>query len=392
MFVVDALHMVRGIAPIMAVFGGSIIGIQRYRAECSKRRLLGQFHFWVCSLGTMRFLPQALYGLLGMPRRYHENRRNVPSSLQPPMTSNALMSVGGLNCRLRPACVLFKSDLERSRAKRPAGKPWGGESLEWKHRRPRPGMATGARTLPIVYRWAYEQSTRRDQGFSCHKMNRLPHCRRRGPTHECLILFMDGIAAMRGWGIRTNGCSQAWLEGRADRRFSRREHVVSAAGENRRLGGFSRWSARSSRCSSARTRCAWDHGGLAGERCRGLLWFQQRRLGPEHAWRCHAGYLAARGNDMTASSSDSRGRGFRRYIHGWTANGVADSERRGVFRRVQSGQFVLYLHGGHGLHLMGGLWPRRNEMTSVCMRSGAPSSAERGNSAPSRSDVSTSCC
>src|SRR5712671_6894918 len=72
MFVVAHFHMVMGIAPIMAVFGG----IYHWYPLMTGRMLnepLGKFHFWVTFLGAYSiFLPLHYLGFLGVPRRYFE--------------------------------------------------------------------------------------------------------------------------------------------------------------------------------------------------------------------------------------------------------------------------------------------------------------------------------
>src|SRR5213083_1367401 len=72
MFVVAHFHMVMGIAPIMAVFGG----IYHWYPKVTGRMLnevLGKFHFWVTFLGAyLIFFPMHYLGLLGVPRRYVE--------------------------------------------------------------------------------------------------------------------------------------------------------------------------------------------------------------------------------------------------------------------------------------------------------------------------------
>src|SRR5438128_2417597 len=70
MFVVAHFHMVMGIAPLMAVFGG----IYHWYPKVTGRMLneaLGRFHFWVSFLGAYAiFFPMHYLVLLGMPRRY----------------------------------------------------------------------------------------------------------------------------------------------------------------------------------------------------------------------------------------------------------------------------------------------------------------------------------
>src|SRR4026209_1155706 len=70
MFVVAHFHMVMGMAPIMAVFGG----IYHWYPKVTGRMLneaLGRFHFWVSFLGAyLIFFPMHYLGLIGIPRRY----------------------------------------------------------------------------------------------------------------------------------------------------------------------------------------------------------------------------------------------------------------------------------------------------------------------------------
>src|SRR5438034_1239106 len=72
MFVVAHFHMVMGIAPIMAVFGG----IYHWYPKVTGRMLnevLGRFHFWVSFLGAYAiFFPMHYLGLLAMLRCYHD--------------------------------------------------------------------------------------------------------------------------------------------------------------------------------------------------------------------------------------------------------------------------------------------------------------------------------
>src|SRR5690242_10984717 len=72
MFVVAHFHMVMGIAPIMAVFGG----IYHWYPKVTGRMLndaMGKFHFWVTFLGAYAiFFPMHYLGLMGVPRRYYE--------------------------------------------------------------------------------------------------------------------------------------------------------------------------------------------------------------------------------------------------------------------------------------------------------------------------------
>src|SRR5881296_678632 len=95
MFVVAHFHMVMGIAPIMAVFGG----IYHWYPKVTGRMLnepLGKFHFWVTFLGAyLIYFPMHYLGLLGVPRRYHDigEAAFIPSSTH---TLNAFITIMAL--------------------------------------------------------------------------------------------------------------------------------------------------------------------------------------------------------------------------------------------------------------------------------------------------------
>src|SRR5436190_15569337 len=82
MFVVAHFHMVMGIAPIMAVFGG----IYHWYPKVTGRMLndrIGPTHFWITVLGTyLIYFPMHYLGVLGMPRRYYnwEGYQFIPQS------------------------------------------------------------------------------------------------------------------------------------------------------------------------------------------------------------------------------------------------------------------------------------------------------------------------
>src|SRR5213082_3142356 len=70
-FVVAHFHMVMGVSPILAVFGG----IYHWYPKITGRMLndtLGRIHFWLTFLGTYAiYLPMHYLGILGVPRRYY---------------------------------------------------------------------------------------------------------------------------------------------------------------------------------------------------------------------------------------------------------------------------------------------------------------------------------
>src|SRR5437667_88935 len=157
MFVVAHFHMVMGIAPIMAVFGG----IYHWYPKVTGRMLneaLGRFHFWVSFLGAYAvFFPMHYLGLLGMPRRYHDIGETafVPASAH---DLNAFMSVAALIVGFAQLVFLFNLIWSLFKGKEAGGNPWGAASLEWQTPQTPPGHGNWGKELPLVYRWAYDYS------------------------------------------------------------------------------------------------------------------------------------------------------------------------------------------------------------------------------------------
>src|ERR1700686_5225133 len=157
MFVVAHFHMVMGIAPIMAVFGG----IYHWYPKVTGRMLneaLGRFHFWVSFLGAYAvFFPMHYLGLLGMPRRYHDIGETafIPASAH---DLNAFMSGAALIVGFAQLVFLFNLIWSLFKGKEAGGNPWGAASLEWQTPQTPPGHGNWGKDLPMVYRWAYDYS------------------------------------------------------------------------------------------------------------------------------------------------------------------------------------------------------------------------------------------
>ena len=157
MFVVAHFHMVMGIAPIFAIFGA----IYHWYPKVTGRLLndrLGKLHFWVTFLGAYAiFFPLHYIGLMGVPRRYYEmgEMAFVPPST---VTLNEFITIVALI--VGAAQLSFVFNLVRSlRRGRPAGgNPWGATTLEWQTPQTPPGHGNWGKTLPVVYRWAYDYS------------------------------------------------------------------------------------------------------------------------------------------------------------------------------------------------------------------------------------------
>jgi cytochrome c oxidase subunit 1 len=156
-FVVAHFHMVMGVSPILAIFGG----IYHWFPKATGRMLndtLGKLHFWVTFLGTYAiYFPMHYLGFLGVPRRYYnfETFEFIPPSaqaLQAIITVVALM-VGGFQ-------IVFLYNLVWSafKGKRADGNPWRATTLEWQTPDTPPVHGNWGPRLPVVYRWAYDYS------------------------------------------------------------------------------------------------------------------------------------------------------------------------------------------------------------------------------------------
>ena len=119
---------------------------------------LGKFHFWVTFLGAyLIFFPMHYLGLLGVPRRYHDigEMAFIPASAH---TLNAFITIVALIVGFAQMVFLFNLIWSLFRG-RPAAAIHGGRP-RWsgRRRRRRRRTATGARSCPVVYRWAYDYS------------------------------------------------------------------------------------------------------------------------------------------------------------------------------------------------------------------------------------------
>ncbi|AYH42155.1 cytochrome c oxidase subunit I [Azoarcus sp. DN11] len=156
-FVVAHFHMVMGVSPILAIFGGIYHWYPKVTGRLLDERL-GKLHFWVTFLGTYAiYMPMHYLGFLGMPRRYYayEGYEFIPASAQ---DLNAFITVAALVVGVTQLVFLF--NLAWSvRHGRPAGpNPWGATTLEWQTPDTPPRHGNWGETLPEVHRWAYDYS------------------------------------------------------------------------------------------------------------------------------------------------------------------------------------------------------------------------------------------
>src|SRR6202049_900349 len=157
MFVVAHFHMVMGIAPIMAVFGG----IYHWYPKVTGRMLnemLGKFHFWVTFLGAYSiYFAMHYLGLLGVPRRYFELGETafIPQSAT---TLNVFITMAALTVGFAQMVFLFNLIWSLFKGKPAGSNPWRATTLEWQTPETPPGHGNWGKELPVVYRWAYDYS------------------------------------------------------------------------------------------------------------------------------------------------------------------------------------------------------------------------------------------
>lgn len=157
MFVVAHFHMVMGVAPILVIFGA----IYHWYPKVTGRMLddtLGKLHFWVTFLGAyLIFFPMHYIGLMGVPRRYHEisGMAFVPPSAA---TLNEFITVAALIVGAAQLVFLFNLIWSVRHGRPAGGNPWRATTLEWQTPQTPPAHGNWGKTLPVVYRWAYDYS------------------------------------------------------------------------------------------------------------------------------------------------------------------------------------------------------------------------------------------
>jgi cytochrome c oxidase subunit 1 len=156
-FVVAHFHMVMGVSPIFAIFGG----LYHWFPKVSGRMLndtLGKTHFWVTFIGTyLIYFPMHYLGFLGMPRRYYsfENYEFIPPSA---FTLNAFISVVAFIVGIFQLLFIYNLIWSTFKGKPAGGNPWKATTLEWQTPETPPVHGNWGPALPVVHRWAYDYS------------------------------------------------------------------------------------------------------------------------------------------------------------------------------------------------------------------------------------------
>ncbi len=156
-FVVAHFHMVMGVSPILAIFGG----IYHWYPKITGRMLndtLGKFHFWVTFLGTYAiYFPMHYLGFVGVPRRYYafDNYEFIPPSAQ---SLQAFTTVAALLVGFVQLLFIFNLVWSAMKGRRADSNPWRATTLEWQTPDTPPVHGNWGPKLPVVYRWAYDYS------------------------------------------------------------------------------------------------------------------------------------------------------------------------------------------------------------------------------------------
>jgi cytochrome c oxidase subunit 1 len=187
-FVVAHFHMVMGVSPILAVFGG----IYHWYPKVTGRMLhdgLGRTHFWVTFIGTYAiYFPMHYLGFLGMPRRYYDwnNYAFIPESAH---QLNAFITVAAIIVGVFQLVFLFNLIWSAFKGKPAGHNPWHATTLEWQTPQTPPVHGNWGPALPVVHRWAYDYSV------PGAKDDYVPQT---VPEHEVAPAGAHGTAGMKG--------------------------------------------------------------------------------------------------------------------------------------------------------------------------------------------------
>ena len=380
MFVVAHFHMVMGVAPIMVVLGA----IYHWYPKVTGRMLddwMGKFHFWVTFLGAyLIFFPMHYLGLQGVPRRYHDI--GEAAFITPNVhTLNAFITVMALIVGFAQMVFLFNLVWSLFKGRPSGGNPWRATTLEWQTPETPPGHGNWGKELPVVYRWAYDYSV---PGAARGLHSAEPAAGDAGPSGSCsvsaIILFMAVIAVIVGWWLSQQRLTaKPWLEEGSIDDFPG-TGAIDLAGSEDRTGRVSRCRRLAVRTLHQRLLHAHEHGGLAHDARAFAAVVQHGRPGPEQCCAAMGTRGRAPGRHGRCHRRPLRRRSVRGYIPDRATAGVATAARSGLFRRVQSSQFLL-LHDDRGARAApdgrsGGA--RQNDCQGVAWRRDGPAAPERG--------------
>src|SRR3990170_3538327 len=156
-FVIGHFHMVMGVSPILVVFGA----IYHWYPKITGKMFnvaLGKIHFWLTFIGAFAiYLPMHYLGFLGVPRRYYAmgNTEFMPDSA---MALNAHITQVAIFVGIVQLIFIVNILWSLFKGKPAGSNPWGATSLEWQTPDTPPKHGNFGKSLPVVYRWAYDYS------------------------------------------------------------------------------------------------------------------------------------------------------------------------------------------------------------------------------------------
>ena len=157
-FVVAHFHMVMGVSPIFAIFGG----IYHWYPKLSGRMLndkIGLLHFYITFIGTyLIYFPMHYLGFIGTPRRYYETGVTEITGFYPQSAHdlNVFITCVALFVGVSQLLFVYNLIVSLKKGKKAGDNPWGANSLEWRTPDTPPGHGNWGERLPTVHRWAYD--------------------------------------------------------------------------------------------------------------------------------------------------------------------------------------------------------------------------------------------
>ncbi|MCY3627767.1 MAG: cytochrome c oxidase subunit I [Gammaproteobacteria bacterium] len=157
-FVVAHFHMVMGVSPIFAIFGG----IYHWYPKLSGRMLndkIGLLHFYITFIGTyLIYFPMHYLGFIGTPRRYYETGVTEVTGFYPQSAHdlNVFITCVALFVGVSQLLFVYNLIVSLKKGKKAGDNPWGANSLEWRTPDTPPGHGNWGERLPTVHRWAYD--------------------------------------------------------------------------------------------------------------------------------------------------------------------------------------------------------------------------------------------
>jgi len=157
-FVVAHFHMVMGVSPIFAIFGG----IYHWYPKLSGRMLndkIGLLHFYITFIGTyLIYFPMHYLGFIGTPRRYYETGVTEITGFYPQSAHdlNVFITCVALFVGVSQLLFVYNLIVSLKKGKKAGDNPWGANSLEWRTPDTPPGHGHWGERLPTVHRWPYD--------------------------------------------------------------------------------------------------------------------------------------------------------------------------------------------------------------------------------------------